>query len=147
LGEQQVVLIVDDDRAVRELLGLLIDAETGRPVVLARDGIEALSCALDCRPAVVLLDMRLPGLDGPEVARRLKRDPRTRRAEIIGMSASAEPEEALAAGCVCFVGKPFDLSDLILAVETSLVRTSRPVAGAHDEHARREGHVLPDGGP
>jgi CheY-like chemotaxis protein len=122
-GQPQVVLIVDDDKAVRELLGTLIGDETGRPVVLARDGIEAVERALASPPAVVLLDMRLPGIDGHEVARRLKGDPRTHTAEIVGVSASVAPEQAFAAGCDYFVPKPFDLNALLLVVETALVRT------------------------
>ena len=122
--EQQVVLIVDDDRSVRELLAALIGDETGRPVVLARDGLEALDRALDSRPSVVVLDMRLPGIDGHEVARRLKAHPRTAAAEIVAVSASADPDEAFAAGCDYFVPKPFDLEQLLLVVETALVRTN-----------------------
>jgi two-component system response regulator MprA len=129
--EQQVVLVVDDDRSVRELLGLVIRDETGRRVVLAGDGDEAVRRALECRPAVVLLDMRLPGLDGPAVAARLRGDPRTRGAEIVAMSASVDPAVALAAGCDSFVPKPFDLEALLLAVETALVRTSA-LAGRRD---------------
>jgi CheY-like chemotaxis protein len=124
VAEQQVVLIVDDDPAVREMLALVIGDETGRPVVLARDGLEAVGRALDSRPAVVVLDMRLPGLDGEEVARRLKADPRTAGAEIVAVSASADPHAAFAAGCDYFVAKPFDLDELLLVVETALVRTN-----------------------
>src|SRR5688500_15804463 len=103
--DQRAVLIVDDERSVRELLAALIGDETGRPVVLARDGFEAVDRALDSRPAVVVLDMRLPGLDGYEVARLLKAHPRTAGAGIVGVSASADPGAALAAGCDAFVPK------------------------------------------
>src|SRR5687767_5459218 len=91
--------------------------------------MEAVDRALDSLPAVVVLDMRLPRLDGSEVARRLKGDARTAAAEIVGISASGTADEAFAAGCDYFLAKPFALEELLLVVETALVRTN-PLAGA-----------------
>jgi CheY-like chemotaxis protein len=64
----------------------------------------------------VLVDVLMPRLGGLEVARRLKADPATRGIPVVALSAGATRADALAAGCDDFVGKPFDVDDLIETV-------------------------------
>jgi serine phosphatase RsbU (regulator of sigma subunit)/DNA-binding response OmpR family regulator/anti-sigma regulatory factor (Ser/Thr protein kinase) len=105
------VLIVDDDpqslRALRALLEPL-----GQRLVLARSGEEALRCLLQDEFAVILLDMRMPGLDGVETARYIHARSRTRHVPIVFLTAQPEDVEqmsgAYAAGAVDYVVKPFD---------------------------------------
>ena len=83
-----LVLVVDDDRAVREALERALQLH-GYEVALASDGDTALS-AVDLRtPDAVVLDVMMPGLDGFEVTRRLRADPETRSMPIIILTARA----------------------------------------------------------
>jgi CheY-like chemotaxis protein len=108
-----VVLVVEDDAAIRDLLAQAALDEPGMRVLTARDGAEALAAFARVRPDVVLLDMRLPGIDGAEVCRRLKADPATAGVPVIALSASVDPAAAQEAGCDDFVAKPFELDDLM----------------------------------
>lgn len=103
-----IVLIVDD---VPENLSLLHDAldEAGYAVLVATSGESALLRAAQVRPDVILLDAVMPGLDGFEVARRLKADPRTQPIPIVFMTGLTETEHvvaAFAAGGADYVTKP-----------------------------------------
>jgi CheY-like chemotaxis protein len=123
------LLVVEDDPAIRGLIAEAIAWELGIRVGLARDGEEALERAAALRPAVVVLDINMPRLDGYEVARRLKRG--ASPPWIIAVSAVSDPAPALAAGCDVFVAKPFDLNVLLMAVASALwpggaARRARP---------------------
>jgi CheY-like chemotaxis protein len=126
MAEQPWVLIVEDDAATRRLLVEAVAREGGYAVVVARDGAEALRQAQAVRPAVVLLDILLPRLDGWEVARRLKADPATADAWIIGMSAHGRSAEALCTACDQFQAKPLHIDRLLDAIDAVL--SSRPAA-------------------
>ena len=82
---QKVVLVVDDDAMIVELLETALEDEGY--LVLAAVGAAALQIAHDAQPAVILLDINMPGMDGVEVSRRLHDDPATERIPIIVMSA------------------------------------------------------------
>ena len=121
---QQVVLVVEDDEDIRQLLVGLVADEIGVPVVAARDGQEALDRAYGCQPDVVLLDLMLPKMDGYEVARRLRRDPATRRSWIVAVTARGDADEAFRAGCDQLLLKPLLIDDVLLCVEAALVRSN-----------------------
>ncbi len=114
-----VVLVVEDDPAVRELLSVVLRSFPGVRVVVAADGREALRRVREVRPGLILLDIHLPRLDGFEVARRLKADPRTRRIPVVAVS-SVQSQEAARAGCEDHVSKPFDLALLETVVRKHL---------------------------
>ena len=116
------MLIADDDPMIRDLMQAVLAGEDGLHPVLAANGIEALAAVEAVRPAVVLVDMQMPLVDGAEVARRLKADPGTRAIPIVGLSAGARREAALAAGCDVFVAKPFELDELVAVVHGCLRR-------------------------
>ena len=80
----RVVLVVEDDPDARRLFEMVAAEEAGLRVVGARDGQEALDRASANRPDIVLLDLMLPRVDGYEVARRLRADPRTRASPSVG---------------------------------------------------------------
>ncbi len=103
-----IVLIVDD---VPENLSLLHDAldEAGYAVLVATNGESALQRARQSRPDVILLDAVMPGMDGFEVARRLKADPQTQPIPVVFMTGLTETEHvvaAFAAGGADYVTKP-----------------------------------------
>jgi DNA-binding response OmpR family regulator len=121
------VLIVEDDPAIREILTVVVGEELGVPVMVARDGAEALERAQSLPPTVVLLDLMLPETDGFEVARQLRAQPGTAGAWIIAISAAGSVMESAArnAGCDEFVPKPFELDDLIGRVMNALAVAER----------------------
>ena len=99
----EVVLIVDD---VPDNLAVLHDAldEAGCTVLVALDGTAALQRAAQARPDIVLLDAVMPGMDGFEVARRLKADARTSAIPIVFMTGLTETEHVVAAGLAIWSG-------------------------------------------
>lgn len=110
-----VVLIVDD---VPDNLSVLHDAldESGYTVLVATNGESALQRAVQARPDVVLLDAVMPGMDGFEVARRLKAHPATAQIPIIFMTGLTETEHvvaAFAAGGVDYVTKPIRAQEVL----------------------------------
>jgi CheY-like chemotaxis protein len=119
-GAPRPVLVVEDDDATRAMLVAAIGEEGGYPVVAVRDGADALAQARRVRPAVVVLDVRLPDMDGGEVARRLKvADPTG--CWIVGVSAYGPPGDAapLFDG---FLWKPIYVDDLLMAIEEGMLR-------------------------
>ncbi|HYU17235.1 MAG TPA: ATP-binding protein [Chloroflexota bacterium] len=113
------VLVVDDEPDNREVIASVVTELLGHVALLAEDGERALELAHES-PDLVLLDLKLPGLSGFEVARRLKADPQTAHIPIVAISALAERDDqqaALAAGCVECVTKPFTPAALIDAID------------------------------
>jgi CheY-like chemotaxis protein len=107
------VLVVDDDAGVRDALGELLQL-CGHEVNVAADGLAAVEAACRGRPDVVVLDLGIPGIDGLEVARRI-------RAELgsapllVAVTGAVRPEDeasARAAGCDRFLAKPVDVDAL-----------------------------------
>jgi DNA-binding response OmpR family regulator len=115
------VLVVEDEEYLLDLLALALGEWAGRAILLARDGQEALVQARERRPGVVVLDLNLPKVDGYEVARRLRADPATAHAWIIGISGLGHADAALAAGCDQFLWKPLGMDELEVAVRAGLV--------------------------
>jgi CheY-like chemotaxis protein len=111
------VLVVDDIAEQREIYEVIF-THAGLRVLEARDGETAVSLARAHLPDVVLLDVCLPDVDGYEVVRRLKADPRTSRISIVVLTACALPadEEARAAAYDEFLVKPIEPRDALAAV-------------------------------
>ena len=131
-----VVLIVDD---VPDNLSLLHDAldEAGYTVLVATDGPSAIARARQARPDIVLLDAMMPGMDGFEVARRLKAAPDTAAIPIVFMTALTETEHVVAAfgaGGVDYVTKPIQPREVLarIAVHTQAARVQRQARNALD---------------
>jgi two-component system, cell cycle response regulator DivK len=114
VARELVVLIVDDnERNLRLARDVLTFA--GFRTAEATTGAEAVARALDRRPDVVLLDIRLPDMDGTEVARRIKADPRTAQIPIIALTSLAmkgDREWFLASGFDGYLEKPISVRDL-----------------------------------
>jgi len=119
-ARHRLLLVVDDDAAIRELMVHAVIEEPGIHVMLAADGAEALAAFEKVRPHLVLLDLQMPGIDGLEVARRLKSDPATADVPIVGFSAGTNAEAASAAGCDGFVAKPFDIDEVMTLIRDRL---------------------------
>ena len=107
------ILVVDDMPDTRRLMRRVLEM-AGMTVIEAGSGEAALEQIGDARPALVVLDLRLPGMSGLDVARwvRAHADRAIAGTTLIACSASVQPEiqlEALDAGCDAFEGKPFDI--------------------------------------
>jgi CheY-like chemotaxis protein len=114
------VLVVDDEPDLRLLVRLSLEMY-GYAITEAGSGEEALETIHGDPPDIVLLDIKLPGIDGWEVLRRL-RENANGRPRVIMLSAHASDatsQRALEAGCVAYVAKPFQPDDLIDAIEIS----------------------------
>ena len=111
------VLLVEDNEDGREMMALMLLAQ-GYTVHTAADGQQGLDLAAACLPAIALVDIGLPGIDGYEVARRLRADPATAGLRLIaltGYGQAADRQRALDAGFDSHLVKPVDL-DLLLEV-------------------------------
>ena len=128
-----VVLVVEDDTAVRFLLGVVLVEDLDVRVVEAATGPAAVEALAAERPALVILDLMLPGFGGLEVLRRLRADAATRAIPVVAMSAAVGGTQALADGCDAFLQKPFDLEDLVAVARRAL---APPLAGGSPEPQR-----------
>jgi two-component system, cell cycle response regulator DivK len=108
------ILIVDDNPANLKLARLLLGAE-GHDARTAIDAEQAIKLLETFHPRLILMDIQLPGMDGLELTRKLKADPRTRHILIIALTAYAmrgDEARARAAGCDGYVAKPLDVHTL-----------------------------------
>ena len=120
------LLIVEDNEMNRDMLSRRL-AKRGYDVAIAVDGEQGLAMARSAPPALILMDMSLPGLDGWEATRQLKALPETRGVPVIALTAHAmagDREKAIAAGCDDFDTKPVDLPRLLAKIEALLGRPS-----------------------
>ena len=121
-GERPTILIADDTPAN---FGVVVDSlmDRGYRVLVALDGEEALERALFSRPDLILLDVKMPGIDGFETCRRLKADERTRDIAVIFMTSLTDSEdmiEGFSAGGVDYVTKPVRVNEMMARIETHL---------------------------
>lgn len=106
------ILLVDDNLANRVLAMKLLRAR-GHEIVEAEDGEAAVALARERRPALVLLDLGLPGIDGWETLRRIRADEASRDLPVVAVTAHAmvgDRERAMAAGFDGYLSKPIDAS-------------------------------------
>ncbi len=109
------ILYVEDNEDSIYMLSRRLKRK-GYEIIVARDGAEGVAAARAERPALILMDLNLPVLDGWQATRRLKDDPETRGIPVIALSAHAmenDREDALAAGCDDFDTKPVELGRLL----------------------------------
>jgi excisionase family DNA binding protein len=118
------VLVVDDDKTVTEFVSKIIDQLDGEvEVAVALDGFEAGSLVSSFHPTVVVLDLRMPGLDGFQVCEKIKEDPATAKTTVIGITGYYSPEYETrfkACGGWKLLKKPMDVDNLIGALEEAL---------------------------
>jgi len=119
------VLIVDDEPAVAQWLATeLAAARSTWQVRQAYDGFAAGQMVGSLRPRVVVLDLKMPDLDGYEVCRRIKSDPLTQATAVIAMTAYPSPEsekKILECGARVCLSKPFEIDRLLQEVEQALL--------------------------
>jgi CheY-like chemotaxis protein len=116
------ILLIEDNELNRDMLSRRLQ-KRGYEVVTAVDGETGVAIAQAEAPALILMDISLPGIDGWEATRRLKAAPATCRIPIVALTAYAMPndrDKALAVGCDDFDIKPIELPRLLEKIETLL---------------------------
>ncbi len=111
---QLMALVVDDSTVNRRILASLLES-AGAQVISAESGVEALDLAAKYHPNVILMDLRMPEMDGLEATRRLRANPETTSIPVMMVTASAFGDArraALDAGCIDFVSKPIRAEQL-----------------------------------
>jgi len=121
---KETILVIEDERDIVEVIQYNFERE-GYTVLSATNGEKGLDLARARRPAAIILDLMLPGLDGIEVAKRLRQDPNTREIAIVMLTAKSEESDiilGLGVGADDYVVKPFKLKELIARVKAVLRR-------------------------
>jgi chemosensory pili system protein ChpA (sensor histidine kinase/response regulator) len=131
--EAPVIMVVDDSLTVRKVTSRLLERE-GYHVVTAKDGVDALEQTLGMLPDVMLVDIEMPRMDGFDLTRNVRADPRTHGIPIIIISSrTAEKHRAQAAqlGVNGFLGKPYQEADLLGYVSRIIAANRKPEAAIH----------------
>ena len=116
------ILIIEDNEQNIYMETFLLE-HRGYDVIQARDGIEGLEAAGRVNPALILLDIQLPLMDGHAVARRLKEQPETRDIPVVAVTSYAtlkDREQVLATGCDGYIEKPIDPETFVMQIEQFL---------------------------
>ena len=115
------VLLVEDDSAGRRMYAEWL-TQAGFTVNQAHNGLQALERAFESVPDIVVTDLNIPGIDGFELTRRLKSDPRTRAIPVVAVTGyaafQADPGRAIRAGCDAVLEKPCSPEDLESAIRS-----------------------------
>jgi two-component system, OmpR family, response regulator len=107
----RTVLYVDDEPDIREIVQLALGLEQGLTVHTSDSGERGLTLARQLQPDLLVLDVMMPGLDGPATLKRMREDPAIAHIPVIFMTAKAMPREVAlfrSMGAVGVIGKPFD---------------------------------------
>ncbi|MBX3450031.1 MAG: response regulator transcription factor [Planctomycetaceae bacterium] len=142
------ILIIEDERSLQEVLQYNLEKE-GFETSVASDGHEGLRKAQAAPPDVILLDLMLPVIDGLEVCRQLRTDPRTSGTRILMLTARSEEVDEIVGfnmGADDFVTKPFKIKPLIHRIKALLRRTASveqtaDIITIHDIEVDRVNHV------
>jgi DNA-binding response OmpR family regulator len=130
------ILVVDDEPDALEVLGFKLK-DAGFEPLFAKDGARAIQCARDEHPALIVLDLMLPEIDGLEVCKILRRDVKTAMIPILMLTAKAAEVDrvlGLELGADDYVTKPFSPRELVLRIKKLLVRakaSDEPLAHLH----------------
>ena len=136
------ILVADDEQEIRSLLDDFLKGE-GYEVVLAADGEQALQLAETESPQAIIMDIKMPGLDGIEVCKRLKEKEQTKFIPVIIITGFEDNKlDALDMGADDFVNKPFDMVELSIRVKSVLrirhLRDELERAVAYIEELRKD---------
>src|SRR5437588_242353 len=131
------VLIIEDDTDIAESLKYNLERD-GLSTVIALSGEQGLTEALNQRnpPALILLDLMLPGMSGIELCRRLRREPQTRRTPIIMLTAKTSESERVAGldlGADDYITKPFSVREVMARVRAVLRRADETATAVYED--------------
>ncbi len=141
---KETILVIEDERDIIEIIEYNF-AREGFTVLSATNGEKGLEIARAKRPSVVVLDLMLPGLDGIEVAKRLRQDPATREIAIVMLTAKSEESDVilgLGVGADDYVTKPFKMKELLARVKAVLRRGPLHDEGPTGKRLELDGLVI-----
>ena len=121
------ILIAEDEKDIRELIVFSLNF-AGFEVVAAVDGQEALEKALEAKPDLIMMDVRMPRMTGYEACRAIKANPQTHAIPVVFLSAKgqdAEVQTGIEAGAAEYIIKPFSPDQLTESVQAILMRTGK----------------------
>ncbi len=124
--DQQRILIVDDNQDITEFLRMRLEAND-YGVSVAANGQDGIARAKKTHPDLILLDIKMPGIDGIETLRRLKSEPQTKDIPVVMLTAESQARFILAAdklGSKGFLIKPCHTGDLLHEVRDNIQRSS-----------------------
>ena len=131
MSEKVKILLVDDEPDLVQLVSVRLEA-AGYEMAAAFDGQEALEQVKKVKPALIILDLMLPKLDGYKVCRLLKFDGKYKKIPILIFTARAQEEDiklAMECGADAYLTKPFDAQMLLEKLKEMLNQTAAPKAG------------------
>jgi len=141
-----LVLVIDDEKDILELVRYNLEKE-GYRIITAQDGEAGLEAAARYAPDVVIVDLMLPGIDGLDVCRRLRADPRAARTPIIMLTAKSTETDrivGLEMGADDYVTKPFSPRELTARIKAVLRRVSSPQDPSPQSRIIRRGDLTID---
>jgi DNA-binding response OmpR family regulator len=138
------ILIVDDDLDTVRMVGLMLQ-RSGYQIVAASNGEQALEKATTVSPDLILLDIMMPGMDGFEVARKIRSNPVTMDIPILMLTAKTQLDDKVngfEAGADDYLTKPIHASELQVHIKALLNRTKRKPVDLPQEEAKKRGFVI-----
>ncbi len=129
VGLQRTLLYIEDNPSNAEVVGLVISSRPDLKMITAPQGSSGLEMAREQRPALILLDLHLPDINGDEVLTRLKSDPQTATIPVVMLSADAigaEIERLKKLGACAYVTKPFQIPELLQVIDEALAGSRTP---------------------
>jgi CheY-like chemotaxis protein len=117
------ILHVDDEPDIREVVDISLGLNPDFEVRACASGAEAITAAAEWSPFLILLDVMMPGMDGPSTLTQLRKNPQTSEIPVIFMTARAQPREIehfIALGAQGVISKPFDPITLAFQVQSHL---------------------------
>ncbi|MBN1867743.1 response regulator [Candidatus Sumerlaeota bacterium] len=117
-----VILVADDEEDIKEILKMYLEG-CGFDVVTAFDGLDAAQKAKECHPALILMDIMMPVMDGIEVTKMLKASGTTREIPVVMLTAAAQSamvQKAMEAGATAYISKPFEPDQVREVIEKTI---------------------------
>jgi CheY-like chemotaxis protein len=133
------VLVIDDDPALLQAISDGLELVGGYEVISVSDGASGLECFFAAQPDCVVVDVRMPGLNGYQFVRALRGDPETAQTPVIVLSALIQDHEQLAGlltGADAYLTKPVKIVDLVMTIDQAVSLT--------EEERRRRAYELAD---
>ncbi len=126
------ILVIEDNPANMKLACVLL-SKAGHEVLSATDAETGLTLARSAQPALILMDIQLPGMDGLAATALLKKDPVTASIPVIALTAlamKADQEKSQVAGCEAYIAKPLRYQELYDTINALLGATAKPTTGS-----------------
>ncbi|MFM1867487.1 MAG: hypothetical protein RL591_895 [Planctomycetota bacterium] len=127
------ILVIDDEKGLSQVLAIRLRA-AGFIALTANSGLEGLVAAQETRPDAIVLDVRMPDMDGFEVYARLKQNPHLSTIPVVFLSANVQDSarhSALAAGAVAYLTKPYDPHEVIATLRDAIARQTAARSMTH----------------